>query len=174
LLNKAVFLDRDGVINEPIIKEGRSYPPKNLDEFKILPNVDKALQLLKKANYLLIVITNQPDVGDGKQKKEIVESFHEFLLANLPIDDIFVCYDRNSFCYKPKPGLLLRAIEKYNIDCKLSYMIGDRWRDIEAGKSVGCQTFFIDWKYKESLKSEPKEIVSSLFEGAEKIVEIKY
>ena len=101
--------------------------------------------MLKKENLFLIVVTNQPDVKDGKQKKEIVDNFHNFLLDNLPLDGIEVCFDRNSSCYKPKPGLLLNAAQKYNIDCRKSYMVGDRWVDIEAGKEAGCKIFFIDF-----------------------------
>jgi len=173
LSNKAVFLDRDGVINKSIIVDGKPYPPKNYDEFEILPGVKKALLMLKKAGFLLIVVTNQPDVGDKKQKKEIVESFHEYLLKNFPIDFIEVCYDRNSSCYKPKTKLFENAANKFNINFSKSYMIGDRWRDIEAGKNVGCITFFIDYGYKEKLYSNPDFISLSLYEAAKEILNIK-
>ncbi|EKD26261.1 MAG: Histidinol-phosphate phosphatase family protein, partial [uncultured bacterium] len=152
MYNKAIFLDRDGVINQTIIKNGKPYPPSDFNEFEILPSVKQALQLLHEDHYLLIVVTNQPDVGDKKQKQETVESFHQFLLNNFPLKDIVVCFDRNSFCYKPKPGMILNSAKKHNINCKKSYMIGDRWVDIEAGKAAGCKTVFIDYKYQEALK----------------------
>ncbi len=166
MLNKAVFLDRDGVINQSIVKNGKPYAPRSFDEFKLLPNVKKALKLLHKENYLLIIVTNQPDVGDQIQKKEVVDSFHRFLLNNLPIDDIEVCFDRNSLNYKPNIGMLLKSKEKLNIDFAKSFMIGDRWRDIDAGKNAGCKTIFIDHGYQESLNEQPDCTVSSLYEAA--------
>lgn len=170
MFNRAIFLDRDGVINKPIIKNGKSYPPNNLEEFEILPCVDKALKMLKNEGFLLIVITNQPDVGDGIQKKEIVDSFHALLLKNLPVDDIEVCFERTSPCYKPSPKMILNSAKKYSIDCKKSYMIGDRWSDIEAGKSAECKTIFINNKYKEPLKSIPDWTFFSLYDAAKQIL----
>ncbi len=170
MYKKAVFLDRDGVINKSIVKNGKSYPPNNFKEFEILPKVEKGLNLLKNAGFLLIIVTNQPDVGDRKQKKEIVDSFHDYLLQKLSIDHIEVCYDRSSFCFKPKSGMLFKAADLFKIDLKQSFMIGDRWKDIEAGKDAGCKTYFIDHSYKENLITKPNEVVTSLYEAAQDIV----
>jgi D-glycero-D-manno-heptose 1,7-bisphosphate phosphatase len=171
--NKAVFLDRDGVINKPIIINGKPYPPKNFKEFAIFPRVNKALTLLKEAGYLLIIVTNQPDVGDKKQKKEIVEELHNFILKKLPIDHIETCFDRNSDCYKPKAGMFYNTAVKYNIDCQNSFMVGDRWVDIEAGRSAGCRTLFIDHGYSEALRSQPDIIVSSLYNASQEILKFQ-
>ena len=147
---KAVFLDRDGVLNKPIVKNGKPYPPQTLDEFEIIEGMKEGLTKLKKLGFLLIVVTNQPDVGRGTQKKETVEEFNRILKTELPIDDIFICYDDNDIeNKKPAPGMLLAAAKKWNIDLKSSFMVGDRWNDIEAGNRAGCKTIYIDYKYSE-------------------------
>ena len=149
---KAVFLDRDGVINKAQIINGKPYPPKSLSQLKIISGVRNALIALHNAGYLLIVITNQPDVSRGITSKETVDEMNDYLSKNLPLDDFLTCYHDdcdNCDCRKPKPGNILLAAKKYNIDLHQSYMIGDRWRDIEAGKSAKCMTMFIDYKYNE-------------------------
>ena len=153
--NKAVFLDRDGVLNRAIVRDGKPYPPASLAEFEILPRTKEALDKLKAAGYLLIVVTNQPDVGRGTQQKSIVEEMHEVLRTILPLDEIYVCYhgyDGECECRKPQPGMLLAAAREFKIDLKKSFMIGDRSKDIEAGKAAGCKTIFIDYQYSEKLK----------------------
>ena len=153
--NKAVFLDRDGVLNRAIVCDGKPYPPASLAEFEILPGTKEALDKLKEAGYLLIVVTNQPDVGRGTQQKSIVEEMHEVLRTILPLDEIYVCYhgyDGECECRKPQPGMLLAAAREFKIDLKKSFMIGDRSKDIEAGKAAGCKTIFIDYQYSEKLK----------------------
>jgi len=155
LKNKAVFLDRDGVLNRAIVRDGKPYPPASLAEFEILPGTKEALDKLKAAGYLLIVVTNQPDVGRGTQQKSIVEEMHEVLRTILPLDEIYVCYhgyDGECECRKPQPGMLLAAAREFKIDLKKSFMIGDRSKDIEAGKAAGCKTIFIDYQYSEKLK----------------------
>ena len=149
---RAVFLDRDGVINKAIIKSGKPHPPNNIEELDIPKDIQKALFALKKAGFLLIVVTNQPDVARGIQQKEVVETINTTLLSTLPIDDIFVCYHDDSdgcTCRKPMPGLLYHAADKYQIDLASSFMIGDRWKDIEAGRRAGCVTILIDHHYAE-------------------------
>ena len=151
-MHKAVFLDRDGVINKAEIINGKPYPPKSLNHLKIITGVKDGLIALRNAGYLLIVITNQPDVSRGITSKKTVDGINDFLLRNLPLDDFLICYhdDKdNCNCRKPKPGNILLAAKKYNIDLQYSYMIGDRWRDIEAGKSAKCMTIYIDYKYNE-------------------------
>ena len=175
-MNKAIFLDRDGVINQVNLFDGKPYPPKDINELILLPKVNEALELLKDAGYLLIVITNQPDVVRGKTKIETVEAINQFLKDSLPIDDIFTCYHddiENCDCRKPKPGNILKAADKYNINIPSSFMIGDRWRDIEAGESAGCKTFFIDYSYQEKQPESYDYKVKSLYDAAKIILKDK-
>ena len=174
-MNKAIFLDRDGVINQVNLVDGKPYPPKDISELILLPKVNEALQLLKDAGYVLIVITNQPDVVRGKTKIEVVEAINQFLKDSLPIDDFFTCYHddiEDCSCRKPKPGNILKAADQYNINIPRSFMIGDRWRDIEAGISAGCKTFFIDYSYQEKQPKLYDYKVKSLDEAAKIILEI--
>jgi D-glycero-D-manno-heptose 1,7-bisphosphate phosphatase len=167
---RAVFLDRDGVINRAIVREGRPYAAASPAELQILPEVPEALAELKRSGFLLFVVTNQPDVGRGMLRREVVEYLHEMLTAALPLDSILVCYhsdeDRCS-CRKTLPGLLLEAAREYAIDLKQSFMVGDRWRDIEAGYNAGCKTIFIDRGYRErGTTREPDVRVKSLRQAA--------
>lgn len=147
---KAIFLDSDGVLNEAIIKDGKPVAPTTLAELKIPTEVKPALDMLKNAGYLLICVTNKPDVERGLMSQEDVNLIFDAIRNALPLDDIFFCYVENSPCYKPQPGLLLSAAEKYDINLSDSYMIGDRWRDIGAGQNAGCKTIWIDRGYKEN------------------------
>lgn len=162
---KAVFLDRDGVINKASVVDGKPYPPRNLDELELIPGVDQAILQLRDRGYICIVVTNQPDVARGKTSKETVESINQFLIQHLGIHEIISCYHddyENCDCRKPKPGSLLKGALKYNIDLKKSFMVGDRWRDIEAGQNAGCKTFFIDYQYNEKQPQNPTYKVTSL------------
>ena len=174
LLNtKAVFLDRDGVINRALVIDCRPFPPLSLDKLEILPGVPESLRLLKENGFLLIVVTNQPDVGRGTQKKETVEKMHKYLLNQLPLDDIFVCWhgqDGECDCRKPLSGLLSQAAAKYGVDFQQSFLIGDRWKDIEAGKKVGCKTIFLDYQYNELLHSQPDFTTTSTIRASEWII----
>lgn len=150
--NKAVFLDRDGVLNRAFVREGKPYPPYRLAEFEILPGVGDALKIFKSLGYLTVVVTNQPDVRTGKQTLEKIEQFHRVLKQNLLIDDIRMCCHTdadNCYCRKPKPGMLLAAAEELEIDCRHSIMVGDRWRDVMAGTAAGCLNFLVDYGYGE-------------------------
>ena len=171
-MRRAVFLDRDGVINRAIVRDGKPYPPASLAELEILPGVHEALQKLHDANYLLVVVTNQPDVARGTSKREDIELMNAFLSSQLPIDDFKTCYHDNADecnCRKPLPGALMEAAQEHDIDLSKSFMVGDRWRDIEAGASAGCKTFFINYRYAEQKPDAPDFIVSSLLE-AKKII----
>ena len=150
--SRAVFLDRDGVINRVVVREGKPFPPATLQELEILPGVPEALHQLKQHGYKLVVVTNQPDVRRGTQSQATVEAMHQALSARLPLDDILVCYHTDQDkcdCRKPLPGMLLEAARKHNIDMATSFMVGDRWRDIEAGYNAGCRTILIDYGYSE-------------------------
>ena len=155
------------------MRDGKPYPPKNLSELEILTGVHESLQKLHAANYLLIVVTNQPDVARGIAKREDVEAMNAFLLTQLPIDDFKTCYhdsEDQCNCRKPLPGALFEAAQEYNIDLSKSFMVGDRWRDIEAGASAGCKTFFINYSYDEQKPDSPDFILSSLLEASEIIL----
>jgi D-glycero-D-manno-heptose 1,7-bisphosphate phosphatase len=155
----AVFLDRDGVLNRAIVRNGRPYPPATLEEFEILPDVPDAIRRLHDAGFLLIGATNQPDVARGTQRREVVEIMNDRLLAQTPITAILVCYEDGEDCprRKPNPGLLLEAVAAYSIDLAASFMVGDRWRDIEAGRRAGCRTIFIDRGYAERQPNPPAD-----------------
>jgi D-glycero-D-manno-heptose 1,7-bisphosphate phosphatase len=147
-----VFLDRDGVLNESIVHNGRPYPPASLAELKLFPDASPALARLKTAGFLLLVVTNQPDVARGRQSREIVDAMHARMAAALPIDDFFVCWHDDADrcdCRKPLPGLLYSAADRYEVDLRGSFLIGDRWRDIDAGTAAGCRTVLIDRQYNE-------------------------
>jgi len=173
LLHWAVFLDRDGVINRSIVRNGRPYAPEAVDDFEILPGTVEALLAFKAAGAKLIVVTNQPDVGNGLVPRESIETMNRKLQVDLPVDDIRVCYHVNEdqcACRKPKPGMLHEAAQKFGIDLEQSVMIGDRWSDVEAGAAAGCRTVFIDYGYEEIRPTAPDYIVGSLAEAAPLIV----
>jgi D-glycero-D-manno-heptose 1,7-bisphosphate phosphatase len=164
-MRRAVFLDRDGVINRSILRDGRPYAPSNLAEFVILPSVPKAIRRLRDAGFLAIVATNQPDVAVGKQSVEMITRMHQLLCELAPINDIRICYHIDTDaceCRKPKPGMLLAAAREHDIDLARSYMVGDRWRDVAAGKAAGCMTIFIDHGYEEPPPENPDTVVTDL------------
>ncbi len=158
-LKRAVFVDRDGVLNRAVVRDGRPYPPSTLESLEILPGVAEAVQRLCDAGFLVIGATNQPDVARGTQRREVVEAMNARLSAEMPITDILVCYEDgdDSPRRKPNPGLLLEAAETYGIDLSASFMIGDRWRDVEAGRRAGCRTVFIDLGYSERKPDPPAD-----------------
>ena len=172
-MNRAVFLDRDGVINRTHIRERKPYPPIGLSEIEILPGVAQALLALRKAGFLLIVVTNQPDVARGTTSREAVEEINNHLASRLAIDEIYTCFHDSKDgcdCRKPLPGFLQVAAKKHSIDLEASYMVGDRWRDIEAGQLAGCKTIFIDYSYNEKQPESFNYRVSSLLEASQIIL----
>jgi D-glycero-D-manno-heptose 1,7-bisphosphate phosphatase len=175
--NKAIFLDRDGVLNQSIIIDGKPYPPNSLNELIIPTDVLDALNKLKLAGFLLICVTNQPDVARNKSSKSSINEINEYLKKHLGLDEILVCFhddQDNCLCRKPKPGLIIQACENFNIDLAQSFMIGDRWRDIDAGHNAGCKTILIQHQYQEQLPIYPPHFVTShLYEAAEWILNHK-
>jgi D-glycero-D-manno-heptose 1,7-bisphosphate phosphatase len=172
-----VFLDRDGVLIRATLRNGRPHPPENLEQVELDPSAQEACELLRSAGYLLIVVTNQPDVARGTQTRPVVEAIHQYLRERLPIDDFAVCYhdDANGCdCRKPKPGLILRAAERYGIDLRASVMVGDRWRDVEAGQAAGCRTVWLDYGYAERGPARiPDFVAGTLAEAAEWILALE-
>ena len=168
-MRKAVFLDRDGVINRAMVRNGKPYPPANINEVEILPGVSEALAALHDAGFMLIVVTNQPDVARGTTPKAVVEEINHYLGRCLPIDEFRTCYhdgDDGCECRKPLPGALLAAAQMHGIDLNESYMIGDRWRDTESGVRAGCKTIFIDYGYDEQQPESFTFSVKSLKEAS--------
>jgi len=164
----AAFLDRDGVLNRAIVRNGRPYPPASLAELEILPGVPRALGALRAAGLRLIVVSNQPDVARGSTPQASVEAINAALMRELPLDAIRCCLHDNHHdcdCRKPRPGLLLQAAADFDIDLSASWMVGDRWRDIEAGRAAGCHTIFIDYAYKETRPEQMDHRVASLPEA---------
>ena len=174
-LRPAVFLDRDGVINRALERERRPYPPTSLAEFEILPEVPGACARLKAAGYVLVVATNQPDVGRGTLARETVDLIHAHLAARLPVDRVEVCFhagkgESECDCRKPRPGMLLRAARELHLDLARSWMVGDRWRDIDCGHEAGCRTILIDYGYDEALRKPPEFSARHLGEAADIIL----
>jgi len=171
---RAVFLDRDGVLTVPQFRDGRSYAPRRLADFRLYDGADRSLAALKEAGFFLIVVTNQPDVGNGLVDRAVVEEMHSRLKDLLPVDAIEVCYHSQTDdceCRKPKPGMLRRAAERLGIECATSFMIGDRASDVEAGRRMGCRTVFIDLGYVgEHPVAPPDFVVSSICEAVRLIL----
>lgn len=173
---RAVFLDRDGVVNLAVVRDGKPYPPATVEALQINPDAPAALAALKNAGFLLIVVTNQPDVARKTQSRATVEAMHQKLRSELPIDEFVACYHDSSDaceCRKPKPGMLLRAAAKHAIPLNESFLIGDRWRDIDAGHAAGVQTVFIDHGYAErGPEHAPDAQVKSLEEAVDWILDV--
>ena len=177
----AVFFDRDGVLNEAIIREGKPYPPKNLTEFIIKPEAASVLKQLKAMGFLIFVVTNQPDIARATTSLEAVDVLNQALKKALPeIDAILVCPHDDSdecICRKPLPGLIFQAQERYKnlgeIDLSKSFMVGDRWRDIEAGERAGCKTIWMNFGYQEKQPEKYDAVTDSLMGVLNFILESK-
>jgi D-glycero-D-manno-heptose 1,7-bisphosphate phosphatase len=172
-MNRAVFLDRDGVLNATFLRAGVSYPPADLGEVQILPGVPAACRALKDAGYLLIVVTNQPDIARGSQTAAGVDAINQFIRSHVPLDDFRVCpHDAadGCDCRKPKPGLLLAAAAAHAIDLAQSFMVGDRASDILAGAAAGCRTLLVDRPYSKKDVCRPDFVVGDLPDAARTIL----
>jgi D-glycero-D-manno-heptose 1,7-bisphosphate phosphatase len=173
-MRRAVFLDRDGVLNRANVVDGKPLPPASVEELELLPGVEQACRQLHEAGLLLIVVTNQPDVARGTQTIETVEALNRELSSRLPLDEIRVCPHDDADhcdCRKPAPGLLLDAAREHGIELENSVMVGDRWRDVEAGRRAGCATVFLDSGYSERPPEAPDLTVGTLGEAVPWILE---
>ncbi|HET7697873.1 MAG TPA: HAD family hydrolase [Vicinamibacterales bacterium] len=172
-IRRAVFLDRDGVINRAIVRDGKPFPPATEADLDVLPGVGDALARLRAAGFRLIVVTNQPDVARGTQRREVVDGMHARLASLLPIDEFRVCDHDDADgcrCRKPAPGMLEAAARAGGLSLGDSFMVGDRWRDVEAGRRAGCRTVFVDRGYDEPRPAHPDAVVRSLAEAADWIL----
>ena len=174
----AVFLDRDGVLNRPVIRDGLPYPPATIEELELYPDVVEGCRQLREAGFLLIVVTNQPDVGRGTRSRESVEVINARLREVIPaLDGIEVCFHAGAehgepcACRKPEPGLVLRAAAAHAIDLKRSFLIGDRWRDVGCAHAAGCRAAFIDHGYREELRQQPEFNVKTFPEAVAAILQ---
>lgn len=171
----AVFLDRDGVLVESTVRDGVPQSARSLAELQILPGVVRACERLHAAGFVLIVVTNQPDVARGTLSAEAVEEMHRELRLRLSLDDVAVCFHDDADrcdCRKPQPGLLLAAAERWGVDLAASFLVGDRWRDVEAARRAGCVAIFVDRGYAEPIASEPGVTVRNLEEATEWILRL--
>jgi D-glycero-D-manno-heptose 1,7-bisphosphate phosphatase len=177
-MKRAVFLDRDGVLNLPVIRSGQPYPPQTPTQFQLYLEAPQACALLRDAGFLLVMVTNQPDIGRHTQSIQIVEAMHEQLQKSIALDRIEMCTaaDDNAadaHRRKPAPGMLLDAASALDIDLTRSYLIGDRWRDIDCGHAAGCTTIFIERGYMEKLRLPPHHRVANLLEAAKLILSLE-
>lgn len=174
--HRAVFLDRDGTLNVQSIRNGLPYSPESLEEFVLFEDVPAGCRALASAGYLLVVATNQPYVGRGIQPASLVEAMHAKLRLLVPeIAHIEVCYDPGrgeaSRRRKPEPGMLFDAAAALNLDLSSSWMVGDRWRDVECGQRAGVRTVFIDFGYDEVCRAKPDCTVKSFAAAAQAILD---
>lgn len=172
-MSGVVFLDRDGVLNQAVVRNGKPCPPASVGEVVIAADAPDALSRLKAAGYRLVVVTNQPDVATGAQRREVVEAINAALARTLPIDEFRVCYHADAddcSCRKPKPGLLL---QEPACDLGRAVMVGDRWRDIEAGWRARVRaTILIGTGYGERFTVDPDVRVTSLGDAANWILRL--
>ena len=159
-MNKAIFLDRDGVLNAVIFRGGNNIKPIapwKIEEFKLVSGIKKPLAKLSQMGFHLFVVTNQPDIGKGVVKFSTVKKMNDIVLNELPIDEIMVCShidSDNCNCRKPKPGMIISLAKKRGINLCHSFLIGDNWKDIESGKAAGCRTILLDKFYNKSVKAD--------------------
>jgi D-glycero-D-manno-heptose 1,7-bisphosphate phosphatase len=168
-VRRAVFLDRDGVLLPAQVRGGIPRSIVDEQDFELLPGVDEACRALRGAGFFLVVVTNQPDVARGTVSMETVERINAKLRSALPLDDVRVCPHDDADgcdCRKPKPGLLLDAAAEWRLDLADSFMIGDRWRDVEAGRRAGCRVVFIDRGYEETPALDANAVMTGLPEAA--------
>jgi D-glycero-D-manno-heptose 1,7-bisphosphate phosphatase len=173
-MHRAVILDRDGVINKSIVVNGKPFPPNSVTEVEIFDDVSFCVSELRNEGFEIVVVTNQPDIARGKTNSSEVEKIHNLIRDKTGIKDFFVCpHDDsdNCNCRKPRIGLLVQAANALDLDLQRSFMVGDRWRDMEAGQKAGCSCFFINNKYSEQLPKPPYIEVESLSEATKIIIE---
>jgi D-glycero-D-manno-heptose 1,7-bisphosphate phosphatase len=169
----AVFLDRDGLLNEVDVLDGTPHPPSGTEELRLLPGVVEACNRLRELGFALVVVTNQPDIARGKQTRGEVDRMHDVLRARLPLDEIVVCAHDDADdcpCRKPRPGMILDAAARLDLDLASSFCVGDRWRDVEAGKRAGVMAIYVDRGYGERRPKDPDAVALSLSDAV-KVIE---
>ncbi|MCE5308027.1 MAG: HAD family hydrolase [Acidobacteriales bacterium] len=170
---RAVFLDRDGVLNRTILRSGKRTSPRTLDEVEVMAGAERGCSSLRAAGYVLVMVTNQPEIARGIQRPESLGEINRWLSERLWIHSVKVCpHDDQDECdcRKPKPGMILEAAEELRIDLRQSYLVGDRWRDVEAGRRAGCRTVLITGDGEETVEPTPDFTAASLAEASEWIL----
>jgi D-glycero-D-manno-heptose 1,7-bisphosphate phosphatase len=169
----AVFLDRDGVLIEAVVIDGTPHPPPSVAEVRVIASAVEACRRLRQAGFALVVATNQPDVARGTETVEGVRAINDVISEQIEIDEFVECIHDdadNCDCRKPKPGMLVAAAQRLGLDLTRSYMVGDRWKDVEAGRRAGCATVFVDRGYTERQPDQPDVVVAELAEAVPGIV----
>jgi D-glycero-D-manno-heptose 1,7-bisphosphate phosphatase len=172
-LRPAVFLDRDGVINRNFVRDGVTVPPATPEQFEFLPGAIEAARRLREAGFVLVVVTNQPDVARGSTTRERVEALNDLVRAALPVEDVLSCFhDRGDGCdcRKPLPGMLLNAAARWGLDLGRSFMVGDRHSDVLAGRAAGCRTVLVVTPHSDADKCQPDHHATDLAAAAEWIL----
>jgi D-glycero-D-manno-heptose 1,7-bisphosphate phosphatase len=167
-LRQAVFLDRDGVLNRTVVRDGVPHPPASLTDLVVTQDAEAACRALKRAGLLLIVVTNQPDLARGTADRGMVDAINDRLRRRLDLDDVLVCgHDDGDgcACRKPRPGLLLDAAHRWQVRLGGSVMVGDRWRDVEAGRRAGCATVLVRGDLDEQLPTGADQVAANLREA---------
>ena len=170
---RAVFLDRDGVLNRNILRGGKATSPRTMDEVEITRGAENACNTLRAAGYLLVMVTNQPEIARGIQNPQTLGEINRWLCEQLRIHSVKVCpHDDQDdcACRKPKPGMILDAAKELKIDLQQSFLVGDRWRDVEAGRRAGCRTVLIACGSEETVELNPDFTAASLAEASEWIL----
>jgi D-glycero-D-manno-heptose 1,7-bisphosphate phosphatase len=168
-MKTAVFLDRDGVVNKAILRNRRPFSPRSLSQFEILHKVPEAVKILQNLGHEIVVVTNQPEISSGVISEDLTLEIHNTISSITGIKHFYFCGHNdmhNCECRKPKPGMIIQAAQDLDLDLTQSYLVGDRWKDIQAGQKAGCTCYFIDNEYDEIRPSPPFITVKSLYEFA--------
>ena len=168
---RAVFLDRDGVLNEVVTRNGAPESPRSLDELALAPDIG-AVAELREAGWLVFLITNQPDVARGNITVELLNEFHDRIRARVQLDDVRVCMHEDADaceCRKPKPGMILDLAQEWGVDPTRSFVIGDMWRDVDAARAAGCRSILIRRDY--NTDARPDAEVQTLGEAVARVLE---
>jgi D-glycero-D-manno-heptose 1,7-bisphosphate phosphatase len=152
----AVFLDRDGVVNEVVWRAGVPGSPRTLDEFVPVPGTS-ALARVRAAGMRLFVVTNQPDIARGLLEPAVLDECMARVRDATGCDDLRCCTHDDGdacACRKPRPGMLRDLAASWDVDLRASYMVGDSWRDMDAGRAAGCTTVLIRRPYNEGVHAD--------------------
>ena len=169
---RAVFLDRDGVLAEAIVRaDGNPYAPTRVRDFALVADAGQQVRRLHDAGFLCVVFTNQPELANGELRAEDLAEMHRQLRAAIPLDEVYVCpHDKSEGCrcHKPAIGMIEDAVAQWNVDLARSYVVGDRWRDVEAGKAAGCYSILIERPYSKATWASAR--VATLAEAVDTIL----
>lgn len=164
-IRRAAFLDRDGVLIQARVRDGRPFPVETPDDVEVVAGAAEACAELRRAGVLVVVVTNQPDVARGTTTVPQVEAINDRLCDAVQVDAIVSCFHDDADdcpCRKPRPGMLTYAADRWDVSLTRSVLVGDRWRDIEAGRRCGCHTVFVDHSYRERAPDAPDLTVRTL------------